>query len=65
MNSKIIEYLRKAGYNPYNDFYPIIETWLNLWKGKTDFHKYKVVYDDKAYEREMYSLGMPKRITED
>ena len=48
MNSKIIEYLRKAGYNPYNDFYPIIETWLNLWKGKTDFHKYKVVYDDKT-----------------
>ena len=65
MNSKIIEYLRKAGYNPYNDFYPIIETWLNLWKGKTDFHKYKVVYDNKTYEREMYSLGMPKRIAED
>ena len=65
MNSKIIEYLRKAGYNPYNDFYPIIETWLNLWKGKTDFHKYQVVYDDKTYEREMYSLGMPKRIAED
>ena len=65
MNSKIIEYLRKAGYNPYNDFYPRIETWLNLWKGKTDFHKYKVVYGDKTYEREMYSLGMPKRIAED
>ena len=65
MNSKILEYLRKEGYNPYNGFYPIIETWLNLWKGKTEFHKYKVVYDNKTYEREMYSLGMPKRIAED
>lgn len=65
MNSKIIEYLRKQGYNPYDGFYSKINSWIELWKGKTDFHKYKVVYDGTTYEKEMYSLGMPKRIAED
>lgn len=65
MNSKVIEYLRKQGYNPYDGFYSKINSWINLWKGKTNFHKYKVVYDNRTYEKEMYSLGMPKRIAED
>ena len=65
MNEKIIEFLQNEGYKPYQSFYPIINSWINLWKGKTDFHKYKVVYDEQVYEKEMYSLGMPKRISED
>ncbi len=65
MNNKIIEYLRSKNYNPYDGFYSRINSWIDLWKGKTDFHKYKIVYDGVSYDREMYSLGMPKRIAED
>lgn len=65
MNNKIIKYLRSKGYNPYDGFYSKIDEWIKLWKGKTDFHKYKIVYDGKPYDKEMYSLGMPKRISED
>ena len=65
MNNKIIEYLREQGYKPYNAFYNTIQMWINMWKGKTEFHKYKVVYDNKTYDREMYSLSMEKRICED
>lgn len=65
MNKVIIEYLQKQHYNPYQDFYPKINSWIELWKGKTNFHKYKVVYDEKTYDKEMYTLGMAKRIAED
>jgi A118 family predicted phage portal protein len=65
MNSKIIEFLRKKKYNPYSSFYPTIDLWISLWKGKTEFHRYKVNYGDKTYEMEMYSLGMPQRIAND
>lgn len=65
MNDIVIDFLRKSGYKPYQSFYPTINKWISLWRGKTDFHKYNVVYDDKIYEKEMYSLGMPKRLSED
>lgn len=65
MNSKVIEYLRSKGYKPYDVFYSKIEDWIKLWKGKTDFHKYTIVFDERPIEKEMYSLGMPKRIAED
>lgn len=65
MYSEIIKYLQNNDYKPYQDYYSTIDLWIQLWKGKTDFHKYKVVYDDVEYDKEMYSLGMPKRIAED
>ena len=65
MYSEIIKYLQNNNYKPYQDYYSTIDLWIKLWKGKTDFHKYKVVYDDVEYDKEMYSLGMPKRIAED
>lgn len=65
MNDKIINYLKEKGYKPYSGFYQTIKTWIDLWKGKTEFHKYTEVYGDKTYEREMYSLGMPQRIAND
>ena len=65
MNSKIIEYLQKKGYTPYQGFYPTIDLWISLWKGKTEFHEYEVVYGNRRYKEKMYSLGMPQRIAND
>ncbi len=65
MNDVIIKYLQDKRYHPYTGFYKTINSWIDLWKGKTDFHKYTITYDDKVYHKEMYSLGMPKRIVED
>lgn len=65
MNSKIIEYLQKKGYTPYQNFYSTIDLWISLWKGKTEFHEYEVVYGNRRYKEKMYSLGMPQRIAND
>lgn len=65
MNEKIIAFLRKEGYKPYEAFYSTINSWIDLWRGKTKFHEYTVVYDGKPIHKQMYSLGMPKRISED
>ena len=65
MNDKIKSYLINAGYSICTSFYPIIDNCINWWKGKNDFHKYTVVYDDKTYSEEMYSLNMASRIASD
>lgn len=65
MNDEIIKYLKSKGYNPSQSYYSKIENWISLWKGKTAFHKYEVVYNQQRYEEEMYSLGMPARISND
>ena len=65
MNTKIIEYLQKNGYKPYVGFYPMVEMWTDWWKNEVEFHKYTVVYDEKKYDMQMYSLGMAKRVAED
>ena len=62
MNSIVKQYLKDKGYNTTDDYYNRIEEWEALWQGKTDFHKY-IDIDGKT--REMYSLGMPKRLSED
>lgn len=62
MNSIVKQFLKDKGYNIYDDYYNRIELWEDIWKGKTDFHKY-IDIDGKT--REMYSLGMAKRIAED
>lgn len=65
MNDVIVKYLQDKGYHPYTGFYKTINSWIDLWKGKTEFHKYQVEYNGQIDEKEMYSLGMPKRIAED
>lgn len=65
MNETILKYLRSKGYNPDESYYSRIKEWIEIWKGKTDWHKYYVVYEGKAEKKEMYSLGMAKRVSED
>ena len=64
MNGTITNYLNKAfGYQlPETQIYESIESWENWYKNKVDFHNY---VDNYGKSRQMYSLGMAKRITED
>lgn len=65
MNETILKYLRDKGYNPDENYYKKIDEWVEVWKGKTDFHKYYTIYENRRTDYEMYSLGMAKRLAED
>lgn len=63
MNSIILKYLSKQGYNTVSsDYYNWISLWENWWKNEVDFHKY---HDQTGTERKMYTLGMGKKVPED
>jgi A118 family predicted phage portal protein len=65
MNSGVIKFLIEKGYkNISADYYT---TYINLWEdwyknNLDEFHEY---YDYYKKKREMYSLGMAKRVCED
>lgn len=64
MNNKVIEYLNK-NYKygiPQTDIYENIDVWNSWYKNDVDFHNYK---DSYGTTRQMYSLGMAKRVSED
>lgn len=63
MNDVVLKYLKNKGYNSIStNYYNWIELWENWWRNEVEFHKY---HDQTGMEREMYSLGMAKKITED
>jgi A118 family predicted phage portal protein len=63
MNSRVIEYLNKLGYeNISSKCYDYVKVWKDWYKNNIDFHKY---YDNYGQKRTMYSLGMAKRMAED
>lgn len=62
MNAIVKKFLNDRGFKTNDTYYNNIELWESYWEGKTDFHKYK---DVDGNTREMYSLGMAKRIAED
>lgn len=62
MNAIVKKFLNDRGFKTDDTYYNNIELWESYWEGKTDFHKYK---DVDGNTREMYSLGMAKRISED
>ena len=62
MNAIVKKFLNDRGFKTDDTYYNNIELWESYWEGKTDFHKYK---DVDGNIREMYSLGMAKRIAED
>lgn len=63
MNSVVLKYLRKQGYETVStDYYNWIELWENWWRNEVDFHKY---HDQSGQERKQYALGMAKRVSED
>ena len=64
MNSKVIQYLNK-NYKygiPETDIYENIDVWNSWYKNDVSFHSYK---DSYGTTRQMYSLGMAKRVSED
>lgn len=64
MNETIVNYLNKNfKYQiPATQIYENIDMWESWYKNKVDFHTYKDAY---GKTRQMYSLGMAKRISED
>lgn len=64
MNQFVIKRLKDLGYeNCESTYYDYIKTWISFWRGKNDnFYKY---LDSFGIQREMYSLGMAKKICED
>ena len=43
-------------------YYNNINEWEKWWRNEVEFHKY---HDQSGTEREMYTLGMAKRVSED
>lgn len=63
MNSVVLNYLEKQGYNNIStNYYTFIDLWESWWRNTAQFHKY---HDQSGKERKMYSLGMAKRLAED
>lgn len=63
MNKVVLEYLEKQGYeNISTSYYNWIDKWEAWWRNEVNFHKY---HDQSGIEREMYTLGMAKRVSED
>lgn len=63
-----VQYLDKKFHtNIDTRYYSYVETWANWWRGYVkDFHSYKELGVDGAPRiRELYRMGMAKRITED
>lgn len=63
MNDIVLKHLKEKGYdNISTAYYKWIEIWESWWRNEVEFHKY---HDDSGTEREMYTLGMAKRLAED
>lgn len=58
-----LEYLRENGYLlPETEMYNYIDIWKSWLMNQVDFHTYRDFYGD---QRQMYTLGMAKRLCED
>lgn len=58
-----LEYLRENGYLlPDTTMYNYIDIWKSWFMNQVDFHTYRDFYGD---QRQMYTLGMAKRLCED
>ena len=58
-----LDYLRSKGYLiPVTNIYNYIDIWKNWFTNQVDFHTYRDFYGE---QREMFSLGMAKRLCED
>lgn len=62
-NNVVIKYLGTLGYNPSTSYYGYIELWKEWSENLVPkFHKY---HDQNGDERQMFRLGMAKRLCED
>ena len=62
-NNVIIKYLIEQGYNPSTKYYSYINLWKEWFENSVPkFHKYVDQFGEK---REIYKLGMAKRVCED
>lgn len=62
-NNVVIKYLKKLKYEPDTSYYPYIALWKEWYENYVpEFHKY---YDQYGEKREIYKLGMAKRVCED
>lgn len=64
----VIEYLNKTyGYDLSSDYYIHIADWKDWWKGRhKPFHTYiEKDFNGKSHERDLYTLKMGKKVTED
>ena len=62
-NNVVIKYLGTLGYNPSTSYYSYIELWKEWDENLVPkFHKY---HDQNGDERQMFRLGMAKRLCED
>lgn len=62
-NNVVIKYLRTLGYNPSTSYYSYIDLWKEWDENLVPkFHKY---HDQNGDERQMFRLGMAKRLCED
>lgn len=63
MNNVVFKYLSSQGYNVSSDYYGNIDIWKQWWENSVKkFHEY---HDQNGEKRELYKLGMAKRIAED
>lgn len=63
MNSIILKYLSSQGYDVSGNYYGNIDIWKQWWQNSVSkFHEY---HDQNGEKRELYKLGMAKRIVED
>lgn len=67
MNQQIIDYLNKEmGLSLSDSYYKHIEIWRNWWQGYyKPFHRYIFNNGQRRFERDMYSLKMAKKVSED
>ena len=62
-NNVVIKYLGTLGYNPSTSYYGYIELWKEWYENFVQkFHEY---HDQNGDRRELYKLGMAKRLCED
>ena len=62
-NSIVIKYLREKGYNVRTQYYNEIAYWKDWYEGRDEkFHTYIDQNNDK---KELYKLGMAKKVCED
>ena len=67
MNSYIISWLNnKFGYSLTNDYYEKIKEWTDWWKGFHEpFHRISFENGEKKRHRDMYTMKMAKKVSED
>lgn len=62
-NNVVIKYLGNLGYNPSTSYYSYIEMWKEWYENFVKkFHEY---HDQNGDKRELFKLGMAKRVCED